>query len=108
MGTRGKRERQEDLWVVTSEVVGTPAHAFYDRLNEILDQHHFGWHVSHGDVTTAVELLRRLPNLPTERLASMGELAQRVLRATLSQEMLCARFCDALEEKLHLRPAPLQ
>jgi transposase len=45
MGTRGKRERQEDLWVVTSEVVGTPAHAFYDRLNQILDQHHFDGNV---------------------------------------------------------------
>jgi len=41
MGTRKKRERQEDLWVVSSEVVSTPAHAFYDRLNQILDQHHF-------------------------------------------------------------------
>jgi transposase len=41
MGTRKKRERQEDLWVVSSEVVGTPSHAFYDRLNQILDQHHF-------------------------------------------------------------------
>src|SRR5271165_5538430 len=41
MGTRKKRERQEDLWVVGSEVVGTPAHAFYDRLNQILDEHHF-------------------------------------------------------------------
>jgi transposase len=41
MGTRKRRERQEDLWVVSSEVVGTPAHAFYDRLNQILEQHHF-------------------------------------------------------------------
>jgi len=41
MGTRKKRELQEDLWVVSSEVVGTPAHAFYNRLNQILDQHHF-------------------------------------------------------------------
>jgi transposase len=41
MGTRKKRERQEDLWVASSEVVGTPAHAFYDRLNQILDHHHF-------------------------------------------------------------------
>jgi transposase len=41
MGTRKKRERQEDLWVVSSEVVGPPAHAFYGRLNQILDQHHF-------------------------------------------------------------------
>src|SRR5580658_6155153 len=41
MGTRKNRERQEDLWIVSSEVVGTPAHAFYDRLNQVLDQHHF-------------------------------------------------------------------
>ena len=30
-----QREQQEDLWVVSSEVVGTPAHAFYDWLNQI-------------------------------------------------------------------------
>ncbi len=41
MGTRKKRERQEDFWVASSEVVGTPAHVFYNRLNQILDQHHF-------------------------------------------------------------------
>jgi transposase len=41
MGTRQKRERQEELWVVSSEVVSSPAHVFYDRLNQILDQHHF-------------------------------------------------------------------
>jgi transposase len=41
MGTRKKRELQEDLWVVSSEVVGTPAQAFCDRLNQILDQHQF-------------------------------------------------------------------
>jgi hypothetical protein len=34
-------ERQEELWVVTSEVVNAPAHAFYDRLNQLLDLHHF-------------------------------------------------------------------
>ena len=41
MGTRKKRERQEEFWVVSSEVVDTPAHAFYDRLNQVLEQHHF-------------------------------------------------------------------
>ena len=45
MGTRRKRERQEGLWIASSEVVRTPANAFYDRLNEILDQHHFDHHV---------------------------------------------------------------
>jgi len=41
MGTRQKRERQEDLWIVSKEVVLPPAHAFYERLNGILDRHHF-------------------------------------------------------------------
>ena len=35
MGTRRKRERQQDLWIATSDVVETPANAFYDRLNQI-------------------------------------------------------------------------
>jgi transposase len=47
MGTRKKRERQEDLWVVRSEVVEAPAHGFYERLNQILDQHHFDRNVEH-------------------------------------------------------------
>jgi transposase len=41
MGTRQKRERQEDLWVVRSEVARAPAHGFYERLNEVLERHHF-------------------------------------------------------------------
>ena len=40
MGRR-KRERQQDLWIATSDVVETPANAFYDRLNQILDEHKF-------------------------------------------------------------------
>ena len=41
MGTRQGRERQEDLWIASQDVVLTPAHAFYDQLNKILDDHHF-------------------------------------------------------------------
>src|SRR6266436_5123284 len=40
MGTR-KRERQQDLWIASSAIVGTPANAFYERLNQILDEHKF-------------------------------------------------------------------
>jgi transposase len=41
MGTRRKRERQQDLWIAPSDVVETPANVFYDRLNQILDEHKF-------------------------------------------------------------------
>ena len=41
MGTRRQRERQQDLWIAASDVVETPANAFYDRLNQILNEHKF-------------------------------------------------------------------
>lgn len=47
MGTRKRRERQEDLWVVSSEVVGSPAHPFYARLNQLLAEHNFDGNVEH-------------------------------------------------------------
>lgn len=47
MGTRKQRERQQDLWIATSDVVRTPGNAFYDRLNSILDEHHFDRRVEH-------------------------------------------------------------
>jgi glycosyltransferase involved in cell wall biosynthesis len=78
------------------------------HISDLLDEHRFGWHVAHGDVAATAELLRQMPQLPTAQLSAMGDVAQRVLRATLSQETLCARFCDALEEKLNLRPTPLE
>jgi len=36
MGTRKKRERQEDLWY-GGELATAPGHPFYTRLNEVLD-----------------------------------------------------------------------
>ena len=41
MGTRKQRERQQDLWIATRDVVETPGNAFYDRLNPTLDEHKF-------------------------------------------------------------------
>jgi transposase len=40
MGTRKKRERQEDLWY-GGELATAPGHPFYKRLNEILDNAKF-------------------------------------------------------------------
>lgn len=47
MGSRKKRERQQELWIASSDVVRTPANAFYDRLNEVLDKHHFDRRMEH-------------------------------------------------------------
>jgi hypothetical protein len=47
IGTRRKRERQQDLWIATGDVVQTPGNAFYDRLNGILAGHKFDQRVEH-------------------------------------------------------------
>jgi transposase len=47
MGTRRQRERQQDLWIATGDVVQTPGNAFYDRLNAILDEHRFDRRLEH-------------------------------------------------------------
>lgn len=47
MGKRTQGERQSELWIATSEIVQTPGHVFYDRLNELLRRHGFDACVEH-------------------------------------------------------------
>lgn len=47
MGTRKQRERQADLWIATSDIVQTPGHVFYERLNAVLRAHRFDAKVEH-------------------------------------------------------------
>ena len=47
MGTRQKRQRQQEFWIAAQDVVRSPAHAFYDRLNQIFDDHQFDRSVEH-------------------------------------------------------------
>jgi transposase len=41
MGTRKDQEKQEDIWIATSELARTPGHPFYQQLNELLDGERF-------------------------------------------------------------------
>lgn len=41
MGTRKHRQRQEQLWVMHTELATGPGHPFYRRLNELLDGERF-------------------------------------------------------------------
>jgi hypothetical protein len=67
------------------------------HISDLLEQHNFGIHVSHGDDRKAISAINYLRQLPRSELDSMGQEAQRVLGETLSQELLCGRLCDGLE-----------
>src|SRR6476660_1231845 len=41
MGIRNSRQRQEQLWVMHTELAAAPGHPFYQRVNDLLDQEKF-------------------------------------------------------------------
>jgi transposase len=41
MGRKKDREKQQGLWVAASEIVATPGHLFYERLNTVLNAEKF-------------------------------------------------------------------
>jgi glycosyltransferase involved in cell wall biosynthesis len=87
--------------------VGRPILFFGPRpshVSDLLDAHPIGTHVAHGDVDGAVSAILHLRALPEEARREMGRAAQHVLRASLSQSLLCGRLCDAMERALALNP----
>ena len=67
------------------------------HVSDLLDQHDFGWHVSHGDVEGMISTLREMVESPADELAEKGQTARRVLRESLSQDRLCGQMCDRIE-----------
>lgn len=70
----------------------SPSHA-----TDIIEKHHLGWRIAHGDVTAATELLEELAEMDPGELAQMGRRARRVLRESYSKHRLCGAFCNVVE-----------
>ncbi len=88
--------------------VGRPILFFGPRpshVSDILDQNDIGLHVAQGNVPAAVDAINQFRGLPASRLSEMGTLAQEVMQQSLSQDILCNRLCDYLEQSLGLKPA---
>jgi colanic acid biosynthesis glycosyl transferase WcaI len=73
------------------------------HISDLLEQHAFGFHVEHGDVEGTVATIGKMRALPAGELKRMGALAAEVLSRSLSQEILCVKFCDSLEAALGAR-----
>lgn len=67
------------------------------HVSDLLDNHQFGAHVSHGDVDGAVNAINKLRTMPQQERDQLGQTAQHVLESSLSQDILCKRFCDGVE-----------
>jgi hypothetical protein len=67
------------------------------HVSDLLDATDFGRAVNHGDVDACVAAIRSMQALEPARLRTMGDTAQRLLHASLSQELVNGKFCDAIE-----------
>ena len=67
------------------------------HISDLLDAHHFGEDVTHGDPNGAIHAIRRLQAMSSEERGTMGQTAQQVLSSSLSQSILCGKMCDGLE-----------
>jgi hypothetical protein len=70
------------------------------HISDLLDQHNFGIQISHGDTAAAITAIRTFQQMSPDDLQSKGQTAQKVLNESLSQSILCAKFCDAVENAL--------
>jgi glycosyltransferase involved in cell wall biosynthesis len=70
------------------------------HISDLLEQHRIGLHVSHGDVAGTLQAIETLDEMPPDELRAMGEAGRSVLEESLSQRLLCGRFCDAVEKAL--------
>jgi len=75
------------------------------HISDLLDRHNFGRHISHGEVDAAEKAIATFFNTPRSQLEEMGQLAQQLLRSSLSQEQLCGQFCDEVESALAITAA---
>lgn len=73
------------------------------HISDLLEQHSIGFRVSHGDLPAALKAIEQFRNMSVDNRKMMGDTAQKVLDETLSQSLLCGRFCDAIETTFGLK-----
>ncbi len=67
---------------------------------DIIGERDIGWHVAHGDVDGAVEVLREIRRAPRERLERMGRTARELVQRHYARDALRSRYCDEVEAVL--------
>ena len=80
----------------------TPSH-----ISELIEQHHIGWQVRHGDVAGMVRVLQEMMALPQDQLQAMGRRAAGVTEKELNRNLLMGQFCDVMQRGLPNPSSPI-
>jgi colanic acid biosynthesis glycosyl transferase WcaI len=68
-----------------------------NHVSDIINAFGNGWHVRHGDVEGAENVLREIASLSAADLAAMGRRGRDAIQASGGKQAAVARVCDVLE-----------
>ncbi len=71
---------------------------------DILENNSIGWHLNHGDVDGAVQLINQIVETSRDEQSAMGSRAKDLIEGRLGKQSLCGRFCDVIEDAMKGRP----
>lgn len=74
------------------------------HIGDLITRYRCGWHIPHGDVQAAENVLRDMLATPPEELHAMGQRAGQAVAQGMSKAELMGRFCDVLQAGLPMRP----
>jgi hypothetical protein len=67
------------------------------HVTEMMEEAHFGWHVRHGDVGRAVDVIREIASMDRDALHRMGSAARALIERSRTRAISRARVCDVIE-----------
>lgn len=67
------------------------------HVSDILADCHCGWHIKHGDVEAAEQVLRQILRTSRDELAIKGKTAKQWTMNRFGDAPYCGEFCDVLE-----------
>jgi glycosyltransferase involved in cell wall biosynthesis len=70
------------------------------HLGELIERYQIGWQVDHADTAGAVGVIQQILDADQQTLAEMGRRARAAIQSSLSRQILCARFCDVVQQAI--------
>jgi glycosyltransferase involved in cell wall biosynthesis len=74
------------------------------HVSDLIDEHHVGWSLDHGDVEAAIRTIDLIRQTPPDELQAMGERAARLVRERFDERQMIDAFCDVVTKDIS--PAP--
>ncbi len=73
------------------------------HIGEIMANHQIGWHIEHGNVQQAVDLIRKIAVMDQTELIRLGENAKLAVDKIYSKSKSCGRVCDIIESCVRVK-----